>query len=316
MRKRARWLLAAWFLLSLGIGLSLGLAIGWVFWPRRPAYTDLPHLRQMYQEDYILMVSIAYAQDGDLQRAQGRLSYFGDSRAPQLVAKAAHKAIDQGASLVVRRYLSRLAHALGASSTAIIAYVATPVPTATPLPSPTLLQPPTARPTEPPTAQPTDTPMRYVRTPTPTTFAGTPGRETPTALTVEATQTQPARQTATPTLVKEIDYRLAELKQVCGKNYAAGHILIQVQDSKGRGISGVRLKVSWAGGEDSCLTGLHPDKDPGYVDYQMTPGVTYAVSLADSTSDVATNLVFLPPKKECAEGTRPGSWEVIFQRRN
>jgi hypothetical protein len=291
---RRRRVSALWLWLGLGLGIALGLAVTWLIWPRLPAYTDLAHVRRIYQEDYVLMVSTAYEQDSDLPRAQARLAYLGNAQhVRQLVTGLAEQVIEQENDLILKRRLAHLASALGAESAAIIAYVATPVPEA-PAPTEILALAATETPTVPVSETPTP---RVSETRTPTSTSVT------------------RKVTATPTRAAE--YRLVEAKpSSCRENARPGYILIDVQDTLGQGLPGVHVVVSWASGQDEFVTGLHPDQDPGYADYAMSPGISYTVTVAEGSSDSAEDLEAFSPEKGCPEPDKPGSWEVVFQRRD
>ena len=71
MRKRR----ITWFLVSIGLGIALGLLYGWVLRP--VPYQDVPMdtLRQDFRTDYILMVAQAYTLDHDAALAQGLQEY-------------------------------------------------------------------------------------------------------------------------------------------------------------------------------------------------------------------------------------------------
>ena len=108
MRAR-RW---AGFLLSIVVGLALGLAYGWLVNPQPPAETTLNSLRADYKTDAVLMVAEAYNADGDLERAKARLAELSSD--PALLT--AQQAIIKGGELAYPRAdletLARLAQAL------------------------------------------------------------------------------------------------------------------------------------------------------------------------------------------------------------
>jgi hypothetical protein len=54
-----------------------------------------------------------------------------------------------------------------------------------------------------------------------------------------------------------------------------------VQTKEGAGIPGSEIWVIWSGGVDRFTTGLKPEIGPGYADFDMTPGLVYAVAVAD-----------------------------------
>ncbi len=75
------------FLIAIGVGLTLGLLIGWVFQPRyQPAGPE--SLRIDYRADYVLMVSEIYSAERDPLAAIQRLAFFSDRPAVRLVQEA------------------------------------------------------------------------------------------------------------------------------------------------------------------------------------------------------------------------------------
>ncbi|PJF39897.1 MAG: hypothetical protein CUN55_13405 [Phototrophicales bacterium] len=60
-------------IVALGIGVSLGLYLGWVQFPREYRESYLCQLDRRYQEEYTIMVARGYRQDGDIERALERL---------------------------------------------------------------------------------------------------------------------------------------------------------------------------------------------------------------------------------------------------
>ncbi|HNS37317.1 MAG TPA: hypothetical protein PK454_10845 [Anaerolineaceae bacterium] len=81
MRKRR----ITWFLVSIGLGIALGLLYGWVLRP--VPYQDVPMdtLRQDFRTDYILMVAQAYTLDHDAALALRRLSSVDTAPGVRLV---------------------------------------------------------------------------------------------------------------------------------------------------------------------------------------------------------------------------------------
>jgi hypothetical protein len=258
-RQRFPWL-------ALLIGLILGAAGGWAYaWFLNPVILVNITPQQLVSEDqreYIVLVSEAYLQDYDLDRARARLntlSIRGDIA--QVVADLADRAMLNGADLRETRALATLAEALGANPRAAEVFSGT--------------------------AQPTSA----LQTPTTTaTFEGmptiTPTLENPTLSPTPITPTA----TNTPDFDIETELQLVyggAGQTICDTEYPAGMIEIWVQDALGRGIPGVRIQVEWEGHEETLFTGLMPDIDPGYADYQMEePNTRYTVTLVSLAEPV------------------------------
>lgn len=108
------------------LGLVLGLAIGWVWWPVEYYDTEIADLKETYQADYVAMVSDAYALTGDLDAARKYLSRLDAPDAAALVLSLAETTLAAGAPPAQVGRLARLAAALGASSPALAPYLTPP----------------------------------------------------------------------------------------------------------------------------------------------------------------------------------------------
>jgi len=193
----------------------------------------------------------------------------------EIVAPLAEQYISQFKPESQRRSLAKLAMALGADSVNLRVYGSTPVATA-------------ARPA--------------AGLPTATAAATAPGapRATPSAT--------PARTI----------YRLFEQTRIaCDRDKTAPHgrILVYVQDSTGKGLAGVRLRVQWADGQDLFFTGLK-NADPGYADFDMQAGRSYSVQVADGISPAASGLDTDQLQPDCPNDGKAHyrAWRLIFRR--
>ncbi len=73
--RRARWIA---FLLSIAVGLGIGLYYGWVVSPVDYVDTAPNTLRPDYKADFVLMTAEAYQADGDLEAARRTLALLGE----------------------------------------------------------------------------------------------------------------------------------------------------------------------------------------------------------------------------------------------
>ncbi len=188
-------------LVGLALGVGLGILIGWGLWPVEYYDTDPVDLKAEHKEEYILLVSATYALNGDLDQANERLAKLEEEDIAQVVADLAQKCLQRGEDITTTRNLVMLADALGSSTEAMLAYVATPTRTLEPTFTPTPTETPTQAPTE--TAVP-PTPTETAMPPTPTATAvpptSTPQPATPTSTPVPPTSTPvAAASTSTPT---------------------------------------------------------------------------------------------------------------------
>ena len=246
-----------WIALSAGflLGLIGGLIYAWFLNPVKWVDVAPNRLNAQDQQTYILLVSEAYLQDFNLARAQARLQSLGVHDIAGLVATQADSAFLRGDDNHQVYALTVLAEALGAQPLAAAVFSGTASPTSMPPPVMITLPPP-------PSSTPTDTPA-----PTPTPFVATP----------------------TPTVPAVADLALLSLQAVCEEGRAAGRIEVYVYDEIGEGIPAVRVTVSWGASQEVFFTGLKPDVDLGYADFQMEADQVYSVAL-DQLAEPVTGL--------------------------
>ena len=250
------------------VGLLFGALVGWVIWPVQYTDTDPVDLRPEHKDDYVIMVSAAYALDGDLEEAEARLAELEVDDVSQVVADLASRYISIGAALVDIRNLVQLADALGSSDRAMLDYIATPTPTLTP----TVTDTPTWTPTSTSTATPTPTGTPTSPPPTPT-FTLQPPTATSTPRSPIPTPRPPtATPTASPTV--GVDFKVIRDDIVSveenGCHATGGHYLwITVVDINRQPLDGIVVKVI-NGGETLLTSG--EDKDPGETDFAMYIG--------------------------------------------
>ncbi|MBC7224374.1 MAG: hypothetical protein H5T59_08910 [Anaerolineae bacterium] len=247
-------------LAGLLVGLLAGLVIGWWVWPVEWTATSLKDLKPEYKDEYIAMVSAAYARDGNLERAVRRLESLRAGNPAQLVVALAERYIAEGRDRDEIQCLAGLAEGLGVRSPQVLSYVATPTPTPTWTSTPTETPVPTATPTWtpiPPTdtptpVPPTATPVPPTATPVPPTATFTPAPPTstftpapPTATPVPPTPTAPP-QPSTAYVVQSL--RVRPVGQDSQRCHAGDHyILAVVVDPSGAPLNGVRVREIFTG---------------------------------------------------------------------
>lgn len=145
---------------------------------------------------------------------------------------------------------------------------------------------PTSAPSITPTADETTTPFSAAQASTPSIANVLPPSPTPTTAAMDAVFTLKSKQA------------------VCDGSIPVGILQVQVNDKLGNPLPGVKIMVTWDGGEDVFYTGLMPDANLGYADFSMNPGITYQVNVGD-TSDLA---------KEVTIPNCSGGWKVVFQK--
>jgi hypothetical protein len=277
-------------LIGVGIGLGLGLFYAWRLNPVVVTNTAPWQLSQQGQQNYLIALSLAYSRDHDLNRVVERLydlRYGADSwkivadTACQL-ARTNYASTDTG--LIAIRSLVELAQSQGATgcaSTLLPLYTPSPAPTQTPVrPTSTLSPPATKTPT--PTLGPTFTPA-----------------------------TQPfSNATATPAG----EFRAVLIEPLCDpKNSSV--IQVFVQDADGTGLPGIQIQVASPNTTDTLYSGLKPERDPGYGDFQMAANTTYTVmlpGLSDRSRPMEASQCKVAPAD--GSGSAVTSYRVIFRR--
>ena len=111
---------------GVAVGLSAGLFLGWVILPVEYYDVDPANLRQEYKDDYIVMVSAAYALNGDFALAQSRLAKLGDPNSGARVAQLADAYVVHGGDSGTTQALCQLAANLGTGSDVTNLYLAKP----------------------------------------------------------------------------------------------------------------------------------------------------------------------------------------------
>lgn len=242
------------FLIILGVAAGLGMSLFYTWQVNPRVLTDIQpfQLSRQDKQAYLIALSMAFAKDHDALTAGKRLIELRLNW--QDLANAACDLVQQGyaktnTEITVIRSMVSLAGSQGKTGCASDFI---PPNTPTLLPSVTF-------------AHPTDTHVP-------------PPSKTPSA-TLGVTFTPPPIEiTATPAPTS--DFKI-DIVAVCNSN-AVGIIEVEVQDSAGTGIPGVAIEINTANSDkDVFFTGLKPDRDNGFADFQMTNGETYTVALRD-----------------------------------
>lgn len=256
------------------LGLTLGLLYAWVISPLEYVDTAPASLRSDFKDQYRALIASAYLATGDLARAQSRLALLNDKDAVQALTIQAQQAMSTGDPRGSVYALAMLAEALRNAQTE----------TAT---SSDLSE---TQSTQGSTTGGSSTTPEETRTPFPS----------PTP-----------RPTHTPTATPEAPFRLVSQESVCEPPVTKPLLMIEVENAAGEPVPGVELVVSWNRGEEHFYTGFKPEIGHGYADYEMTPGVLYALRVAGG--DPLQNLS-APVCVNEGSGDYPGSLRLLFQQ--
>lgn len=280
-----------YFLITgLVLGLLLGMLYARVINPPQLVNLTPARLNPADQDQYRLMIALAFQADGDLGRATARLDLLGGNSLAKLTFQAQRMLAD-GSAAAETRALAMLAQALTAP---------TGPATVTLPPGPSETPPPSSTPDLPTlTPSPTLDLAGAIHTPT-------PSRE-PSSIPTGAASYTP-RPTATLQPTAGAPFQPLQSQAVCNVPGAAGRLVVEVQDAAGTPVAGVRIVVSWPGGQDTFYTGLHPEMNPGYADFSMSEGVVYSVRAGEG-SPAAEKI----SSAGCGAGVL-GGWKVLFQQ--
>jgi hypothetical protein len=179
-------IVTATLLVVLLIGIGLGLLLSQVLWPPNGSGASIASLSSQDKDRFALLVSSAYVQDHDLQKAEEQLDQLGVPNVKQWVADLAERYVEEGESQEDIQALSALADGLGVASRDLA--VILPTPTSTTAQVATIAV----------TPAPTDT-LTPSRTPIPPTDTLTPSQPTDTLTPVPPTDTDTPAPTATST---------------------------------------------------------------------------------------------------------------------
>jgi len=282
-----------WFMLTgLVIGLGLGLFYGWVISPVE--YTDtapsslLPEIKDQYRS----MIALAFQADGNIGRAQVRMALIKDADPVRALANQSEQVVAEGGSVAEGVALQKLALALREM-----------VPAATPGAGATL-----GNPTVPAAPSLDTTPVATQES----TEEGVSPGETPTDETGPApsvpTFTPRATSNALPTI--GAPFGKQESAPVCNPAQLPGLLVVEVMDSGGNPLPGMKLSITWDGGSSSFFTGLFPRVSLGYADFTMQPGKNYSLRVGES-GDVVNDIA-APECKNTDSSTYTGGWKVTF----
>lgn len=253
MRNESR---GPWYLFSgLIIGLVLGIFYAWVISPVQYVDTTPESMRPEFKDQYRSLVAQAYQKNNDLGRARQRLALLNESApAAVLSAQARDLRADEGETREVLA-LEQLAAALrgpqGQTAQAQIAETTAAAPL-----------------TPEPAATGTLSVEEMVQT------------ATPLPPTPRATQT--LRPSNTPQAGLSAPFELRAQDPICDNQTSPGLMEIEVVDASGTPLAGVKITITWAGGEDFFYTGLKNPKNSGYADYELKPGVIYTLRVGES----------------------------------
>lgn len=231
---------------SIALGVGIGLFVAWELWPVEFVDADPSDLSQQHKEDYVRMISVVYAADGDLDAAKERLNRLGSTSLGRIFSELISSEQGSGNDPITSDALVRLAQGLGFNSIPLVAAANT--------------------------------------------------------VTISSSR---------------LRFRLTERTMLtCAEEPDESHLQVSVRDQRGRDLPNIAVEIHWATGEDVLYTGLKPERGIGYADFQAA-STTYSVTIQNSQSDVAENLIVGDAPANCKNdrGQTPRGWKLVFQQR-
>ncbi len=273
---------SAYLLTGVIIGILLGIVLSlWVI-PVQYVNADPSTLSEKDRALYRILISEAYLAEGDAGRAISRVALMGEENASGALIAQAQNMLAESGDEDQARALALLAAAVNEPSLAI-----------TPLPQQVPVTVEIGETLTVPTLDP-------LASGTAALITGTPG------------STSTPRPTLTPMATIGAPYvLLGEPQPVCDPLPQTPLLKITVLNASDQPVAGVKIEISQtSGGLETFFTGLYPEINYGYADYEMLPGVTYSIRVGE-TGQPVTNLSV----PTCGEGgTNFGSLELIFQQ--
>jgi hypothetical protein len=264
--RRERASRTPWYLLT---GFLLGLAAGAVFsmwlWPVPYDFALPSEMNTSSKDAYRLLIARTYYADGDSGRALPRLALLKDTKVEDVLGTQAQVALGLG-------------HEVDSGSLARLALIVN----STDQPGTGALETTPEESSLSPGAGTTGTPPEGVETnPTPeeTVESGTP-YPTISSLKIPSAEIQRSTPTMFPTL--SAPYILKDRAADCGRSLRPGLLQIWVENATGLAMPGVRIQINWKDGEETFHTGLKPDINAGYADFEMTAGTVYSLRVGEN----------------------------------
>jgi hypothetical protein len=257
---------APWYLLT---GFLLGLAAGAVFslwlWPVPYDFALPSEMNSVSKDAYRLLIARTYYADGDSGRARPRLSLLKDIKVEDILGTQAQVALGQNND-IDSGALARLALIVNPINQTATGSVGT-----TP-----------EGPSSSPSPETTGTPAGEVEsTPTPDeTLVSASPYPTISSLKIPSAEIPHSTPTMFPTL--SAPYILKERAADCGRSLRPSLLQIWVENATGLAMPGVRIQINWKDGEETFHTGLKPDINAGYADFEMAAGTVYSLRVGEN----------------------------------
>lgn len=108
------------------------------------------------------------------------------------------------------------------------------------------------------------------------------------------------------------EFVLLERTDLCSEQSSPALLQVYVRDASGQPLRGVGLTIRAAGVSDRFFTGLKPELEIGYSDYELQPAVLYVLEIGENSADVPNLLA--PNCTSTAGEPFAGSIRLVFQK--
>lgn len=264
-----------WYLLvGLALGLIAGMVGSLVIAPLRYVQTSPAALNLEDKDVYRGLIALSYLADGDLGRASARLALLKDPSPVDALAAQSQRSYAQGGSIDEAQALSLLAVSLHQKNQ--------------------------------------NNPAVSLGTPLAITEIVPPTVEVTRAATFTPLPTFTPRPIPTLTPTQGAPFALVSRDQVCDPNILPALLQVEVYDAGGVPIFGVPITVTWDGGTNTFYTGLFPQMNEGYADFQMTADVVYTLQAGLGGEQVGN--LQTPQCTKPDNSTYWGGWKLSFKQ--
>jgi hypothetical protein len=217
------------------------------------------------KDAYRLLIARTFYADGDSGRALPRLGLLKDTKVEDILGSQAQTALGRN-NEVDSSALARLALSLNPSNqpgtdTTQIAPAGTP------------------RTPEPETSGTPPDDSGLTPSPDGTSESRTP---VPTISSLKIPSAEIPRSTPTMYPTLSAPYILKERAVDCGRSLRPGLLQIWVENASGLAMPGVRIQINWKDGEETFYTGMKPDLNAGYADFEMTAATGYSLRVGEN----------------------------------
>jgi len=304
----------SWYLVTgVLLGIAIGLFFAWGISPVEYVNTSPISLRADFKDAYRAAIAAAYASTGDLLRAQARIELLQDDSPVEIMIEQGQRYLAEGYSYADAKALAELAAAFGFGSDHLTessdGQIETEPLLLTPLSSSVMTATPDLAASIPVQTTPTSTvTLDEVSTSLPSSSSTAVQTPTITRTPIPVFTPLPTL-AATATLAPP--YVLENQELICDLDNADNpQIQVMVANALGEGVSGVEVIMQWVEREEHFFTGLKPEIDLGYADFDIIPQIIYTLHIADGGQVVSG--LSAPECSDQFDQRYWGSWRLSF----